>query len=140
MDDIDHMLLSALREDASQPLKVLGARVGLSASSVRERIARLQSSGAIRRFTIEQGPRAEGVTAILSVNVARTPAPAVVAAIVARGDVARCYSLSGPVDLWVEVTAASVDQINAARDAIAALEGVTRVETALVLKRDKGAV
>ncbi|WP_437818276.1 Lrp/AsnC family transcriptional regulator [Sorangium sp. So ce1078] len=51
MDDVDRRLLRLLQEDASRPLKVLAAAVDLSRSSVRERIARLEASGVIRRYT-----------------------------------------------------------------------------------------
>lgn len=137
MDQIDRDLIALLREDSSRPLKALGAAVGLSASGVRERIARLRDTGAIRRFTIETPPQAEGVGAVLSIRLAATPDPIAVAAICAKPEVARCYSLSGAVDLLVELAAANVEALNRARDAIALIQGVATVETALVLKREK---
>lgn len=137
MDQIDRDLIALLREDASRPLKALGAAVGLSASSVRERIARLRETGAIRRFTIETAPAGEGVGAMLFIRLEATPNPRAVAAIVAHAEVVRCYSLGGAVDLVAELFAETVPALNAARDAIALLPGVAGVETALVLKREK---
>jgi len=137
MDQIDKTLLALLRQDSSQPLKALGARVGLSASSVRERIARMQAAGAIRRFTVEPGEAEGAVAAMLSLKLRTTPDLDAVAAIVARADVARCYSMSGAVDLLVELCGDSVPAVNAARDEIARLAGVESVQTALVLKREK---
>jgi len=137
MDDVDRRLIELLHEDASQPLKALAAAVRLSRSSVRDRIARLRADGVIRRFTIERGIAGEGVTAMLLVRLARTPDPVVVAAIVARPEVVRCDSLSGDIDLLVEVRGADVAEVNRARDHVATLPGVADVETALVLNRDK---
>jgi len=137
MDETDRTLLALLREDASRPLKALGAHVGLSVSSVRERIGRLEASGAIRRYTVETAPEGGVLTAMLFLKLRTTPDPAVVRAVTERADVLRCYSLSGPIDLIVELRAESVDAINAARDQIAGLDGVAQIETAFVLKREK---
>lgn len=137
MDDIDRRILQLLREDASRPLKALAAEVQLSRSAVRERISRLESSGVIRRYTVELAPSEGALTAILMVRLARTPSPKIVAFIVAMPEVARCLSLSGEVDLLVELRSDDVAAINQARDAIATQAGVTDVVTSFVLKRDK---
>lgn len=52
-------------------------------------------------------------------------------------EVARCYSLSGDIDLLVEIEAADAAQLNATRDRIATITGVEDTTTALILKRDK---
>lgn len=136
MDEVDRRLLALLRDDASRPLKALAAEVKLSRSSVRDRIARMQADGVICRFTIEVAP-VHQATAILRIRLKKTPDPAVVDAIVSRGDVVRCYSLSGDIDLFVEIAGASVADINRARDEVAQLPGIADVETSLVLKHDK---
>ena len=60
-----------------------------------------------------------------------------VAAITGMAEVARCYSLSGEIDLLVEIEAADAAQLNATRDRIATIAGVEDTTTALILKRDK---
>ena len=137
MDSIDQSLLKLLAEDSSRPLKTLAAEVGLSRSSVRDRIVRLRSQGIIRRFTIETAPLDGKVGAMLLIRLARTPDPAVVREISKRPEVARCYSLSGPIDLMVELQGKDVASVNRARDEIALLPGVADVETSLILNRDK---
>jgi DNA-binding Lrp family transcriptional regulator len=137
MDAIDRSLLKLLAEDASRPLKSLAAEVGLSRSSVRDRIVRLKSRGIIRRFTIETAPEDECVGAMLLIRLARTPDLDVVRAVSQRPEVVSCYSLSGPIDLLVELLGKSVASLNCARDEIALLPGVADVETSLILNRDK---
>lgn len=137
MDDIDRRLLQLLREDASQPLKTLAAAVSLSRSAVRERITRLEQSGVIQRYTVELAAAPSALTAIVMVRLARTPSPKIVAIIVAMPEVVRCLSLSGEVDLLVEVRGGDAAVINRVRDAIGELAGVTDVVTSFVLKRDK---
>jgi Lrp/AsnC family transcriptional regulator, leucine-responsive regulatory protein len=137
MDAIDRQLIALLREDARRPLKTLGAAVGLSRSSVRERIGRLVERGQIRRFTIEVAPIEQPVRALLLLKLALTPDPDLVARLAARAEIVRLYSLSGPIDLVAEVTAAGIEEVNRCRDEVAQLPGVVDLETAFVLKVDK---
>lgn len=136
MDDLDRRLLRLLREDADRPLKALAAAVGLSASSVRDRIVRLKASGVIRRVTVEVALPGE-VAAVLFIRLFRTPDLEAVRAITAFDEVARCYSLSGETDLFVELVGPDTASVNSARDRIADLPGVAAVVTALILRRDR---
>jgi DNA-binding Lrp family transcriptional regulator len=137
MDDIDRRIVKLLVEDASRPIKVLAAEVDLSRSSVRERIARLEATGVIRRYTVELAPPETALIAVLMVRLARTPAPSVVSRIVGCPEVVRCCSLSGEIDLLVEVSGADVAAINRIRDLIGNEPGVVDVVTSFVLKQDK---
>jgi Lrp/AsnC family transcriptional regulator, leucine-responsive regulatory protein len=74
---------------------------------------------------------------VLQLKLARTPDPVVVAAVVGAPEVRRCYSLTGEVDLLVEIAAPDTERLNAVRDRIAGLPDVVEVTTAFVLKRDK---
>lgn len=137
MDDIDRRLLELLQEDASRPLKTLAAAVALSRSSVRDRIARMQAAGVIRRYTVELAPVENGLTAVLLIRLSRTPDPDVVRAVVSAPQVVRCYSLSGDIDLLVELAGSETAELNRTRDRIALLPGVADVVTSFVLNRDK---
>src|SRR5262245_44595983 len=119
MDDVDRRILRLLTEDASRPIKTLPAQVDLRLRAVRARLARLQASGVIRRYTVEVAPPDDVLSAILLVRLVRTPAPAVVARVVAMPEVVRVSSLSGDIDLLVEVSGADVAEINRVRDAVA---------------------
>lgn len=139
MDDIDRRLLQLLREDASRPLKTLAADVSLSRSSVRDRIARMQADGTIRRYTIDTALPRDGIAAVLMLRLARTPDPRVVRAVVDTPEVQRCRSLSGEIDLLVDLLAPDVAAINRVRDRLAQLPGVVDAVTAFVLNHDKDA-
>lgn len=136
MDEIDRQILAALNSNARLPLKTIAATVGLARSSVRDRISKLENAGIIQGYHARI-KNAEGVSAILHVRLDRTPSPPTVALIVAMPEVRRCYSLSGEIDLLVELGAATTAALNHARDAIAVFPDVTEVLTALILNRDK---
>ena len=69
MDEIDRKIIELLAEDARRALADIGAVVGLSPSSVNERIRRLVASGAIRRFTVDADPAALGLPVLAYVFV-----------------------------------------------------------------------
>lgn len=139
MDAVDRHILELLRRDARLPLKTIAGTVGLARSSVAARIARLEAEGIITGYRAEIAvERTGGATAMVSLELASTPLPDTVAAVVSDPAVVRCYSLAGEVDLLVEIMAADGETLNAGRDRLSVLPGVVRARTALILKRDKG--
>jgi Lrp/AsnC family transcriptional regulator, leucine-responsive regulatory protein len=64
----DRAILEALQEDARATYASIGARVGLSASSVHDRVRKLERGGVIRGYRAEIEPGAVGldVTALVS--------------------------------------------------------------------------
>lgn len=68
MDLKDRAILEALQEDARATYAGIGARVGLSASSVHDRVRKLERGGVIRAYRAEIEPGAVGldVTALVS--------------------------------------------------------------------------
>src|SRR5437879_4725939 len=70
MDERDFAIIAALQDEGRATFAEVGRRVGLAASSVHERVRRLEQSGAIRRYRAEVDPQALGlfVTALVSVT------------------------------------------------------------------------
>ena len=70
MDDRDLAIVAALQRDGRATFAEIGRVVGLAASSVHQRIRRLEEQGAIRRYRAEVDPQALGlyVTALVSVT------------------------------------------------------------------------
>lgn len=136
LDDKDRRILDLLRADARLPLKTLAALVGLSRSSVRDRVTRLERVGVIRGYhadILEGGP---AVSAYLFVRLRTTPAPALITLLRRISEIRSCMSLTGDVDLLVEIAAPTMDRVNALRDRIATHESVADVTTSVVLDRN----
>jgi DNA-binding Lrp family transcriptional regulator len=140
IDDTDKKLLQLLWQDGRASVKALAGKLGLARSSVSERMARLQRNGVIRGYRVEVAdgvqPQAQ-VFAFLLLGLRSTPDFATVAEIAAMSAVRRCASVAGDTDVVVELAAASIDQVNAARDLIAAKPGVARVKTLVVLRNER---
>ncbi len=138
VDAIDERIIALVTADARLPLKTIAATVGLARSSVRQRLMKLEASHVILGYHARVACP-DRVSAMLQVQLAKTPDLAVVAAVTRMAEVRRCYSLSGTTDLSIELEAATTTALNAARDRIAMLPGVAGVVTALILNRDKDA-
>src|SRR5262245_11120771 len=61
LDELGIRLLTALTEDPRQRVTELARRLGVSAPTVRERLARLEESGVIRGYRLDVDPAAVGL-------------------------------------------------------------------------------
>ena len=98
MDNTDLQILDLLQHDARLTNAEIARRVSLTASSVYERVRKLQDEGIIQRYTIQVDPVALGkpLTAFIRLTVAYDERQAAgVAALRADPDVLECYSVAG---------------------------------------------
>ena len=136
LDEKDRQILDLLRADARLPLKALAARVGLARSTVRERLSRLESDGAIRGYHADIADDGDRVSACLFVRLNRTPALELIAHLRRMPEVRSCTSLTGDIDLLVEAAADTPEHMNAVRDRISSHEAVAGLRTAIILARN----
>jgi Lrp/AsnC family transcriptional regulator, leucine-responsive regulatory protein len=136
MDDKDRLLLSLLRRDARRPVVALARDLGLSRTATQDRLAKLQTSGAITRFTIVDGDGCTRESAYLLVQLERGFRCAqIVPKIRLISAVESIHSVTGVVDMIIRVAAEHIDGIERARAEVAALAGVAQVVTHVVLER-----
>ncbi|CAN0500325.1 unnamed protein product, partial [Phaeothamnion confervicola] len=124
LDDKDRKILDLLRQDARLPLKTLAAKVGLARSSLRDRLSRLEADGIIRGYRADIAASVSGVAAYLFVRLNRTPALDLIETLRAVPGVRSCVSLTGDIDLLVELAAAGTEELNAVRDRISRHDAV----------------
>src|SRR5262245_48368514 len=136
LDDKDRKILEILRSDARTPLKSLAAAVGLARSSLRDRLSRLEAEGVIRGYRADIAEGDRGVSAYLFVRLKQTPAPGLIALLRRSPEVRSCTSLTGDIDLLVEIAAATTEQLNALRDRISSQDIVADLTTSIVLIKD----
>lgn len=137
LDVRDRNILAILSKEARIPLKTLAARIGLSRSATSERVALLERTGVIRGYRADIGQLAPNVIrAFLLVALTHTPSIAMLDLLAGYSEVRRVSSISGQLDLVVEVEVPSIDRLNTLRDAIAATAEVQDLTTLIVLRRD----
>lgn len=106
LDSIDERLIDELHADARAPLSRLAASLGIAASTVHARLARLVRTGVIRRFTVSIDPAALGYSteALVSVRIrpgARAQLTAFAEQLGAHPDVAQYFYLAGAEDFVI---------------------------------------
>lgn len=137
LDTKDREILEILSKEARIALKALAARIGLSRSATSERVINLERNGVIRGYRADIGEiDANMIRAILLVCLKRTPAMGLLDLLAQNSQVRRISSVSGQLDLVIEVESRTIDDLNRVRDAVASHESVEDITTAVVLRRD----
>ncbi|MBT2901230.1 Lrp/AsnC family transcriptional regulator [Streptomyces sp. McG3] len=137
----DTALLRALSQDARAELGQLAAATGCSESTVRRRIGQLRDSGVLA-FEVEIDPALFGypVEALLWLDVPPAGLRAVAEALAGHPQVAFAALTTGPSSVFVMVECRSVSGLHSyVTDELAALHGITRIESAVTQRRTKRA-
>lgn len=139
MDEKDRLLLALLRRDARRSIVALARDLGLSRSATQERLARLQSSGAVAGFTVVDGTAGGRSAAYLLIRLTQGSSCAkLMPRLKAIPAVTLAHSVAGAIDLILKVEGDGIAAIEAARATVAALDGVAEVTTSIVLERHLG--
>ncbi len=135
LDDLDRRILAELQADARLSQVTLAARVGLSRSAVQERMKQLEKCGVIAGYTLRLGdPTAEPKTcAYILLSDSGSNHDKLAAHLSGIPEVKTCESLSGEIDLILRVETESVADINRVRDAVAAIPGISKTQTLMVM-------
>ena len=135
LDDVDRRLLALLRDNARAPTAELARKLGLSRTTVQNRLTRLERSRAIAGYTVTVPPEAEAalVRAHVLITLAPKQSGAIEAALRRIPELRVLHSVSGPFDLIAIVAAASIGELDELIDRIGLLDGVERTTSAIVL-------
>jgi DNA-binding Lrp family transcriptional regulator len=135
IDTIDQNLIDALRADSRTPITTLARNLNLARGTVKSRLARLEDSGIIGGYTI----RTSGGVASVQAYVAVTLTPKITdeartaTALKKMPSVRALYSVAGPYDWLVLLSATSTDALDQAIDSLRALPGVAGTISQIIL-------
>ncbi len=134
MDARDRKILALLQADARLSYADVGTKVGLAASSVHDRVRKLEKAGVIRGYRADVDHERAGypITAIVSLAL-RPSSPSDVPSLVAEFElVESCYSVAGDNSYALVVRAPSTKELEELLDGLRAkLEVVTRATIVL---------
>ncbi|MBR2615342.1 MAG: Lrp/AsnC family transcriptional regulator [Clostridia bacterium] len=136
LDDIDIRILGLLKENARIKASQISQIVGLSVSSVTERIRKLEQSGVITAYTavIDQKKLGNTVTALMEVSLDHPKFYDAFAKMVEEtACVVSCYYISGDFDFMLKVLAPS-EELEEIHRTIKSFPGVSGTRTNVVLK------
>jgi Lrp/AsnC family transcriptional regulator, leucine-responsive regulatory protein len=114
LDERDLEILAVLQEDARATYADVGARVGLSASSVHQRVRKLEEAGAIRGYRAVVDPEALGlyVTALISVMPLDPKQPDDLPdRVVELPEVEDCFSVAGDENYILKVRTRTTSEL-----------------------------
>jgi Lrp/AsnC family transcriptional regulator, leucine-responsive regulatory protein len=143
MDALDRDILMALQQDGRQTNALLAKRLGLSPSAMLGRVRRLDREGVIRGYRADIAPEALGVglQAFVAAELEahhRDHIEGFERGIGGVLGVRACFHIAGRGDYLLNVAVQDLEHFGRLiRTDIAAIPGVARLETLLVLKEVK---
>ncbi len=131
----DQQLLGVLRGKARASTTELAQILGVSRSTVQKRLERLETEGVISGYTVQLSSDYldQEIKAHVMVTVSPHMTQSIIKSMEKLGAVRAIYSVSGPHDLIVEVSAMSVNDLDSVIDSIIAIEGVERTVSSVIL-------
>jgi DNA-binding Lrp family transcriptional regulator len=136
LDPLDNAILRALGQDARATFAQVGELVSLSASAVKRRVDRLRERGVIRGFTVRLDPAAMGwqTEAFVELYCHGSTSPATMrTAVESYPEVVTASTVTGDVDLMVQVRARDMRHLERVVERLAAEPFVSRTRSTVVL-------
>jgi len=139
VDKTDERLIAALRHDARASLSDLAARLGLSRTTVRARIERLQQRGDVLGFTVvlKEDVLQDPVRALMMIGIEGRGAERIVRQLQGMAEVRAVHSTNGRWDVIAELGTETLEGLDDALTRIRRLDGVSTSETSLLLSTRK---
>nr|WP_295773321.1 Lrp/AsnC family transcriptional regulator [Rhodoferax sp.] len=136
MDEIDHKLMSLLRQDARLTVAALAAKLKVSRGTVTNRIRRLEDDGVIVGYTVRLRPDVQhnAIKAWMSIAVDGNQTRAVIASLLGEPGVATLHDTNGRWDLLAELRAETLQELAKVLERIRLLKGISNTETSIHLE------
>jgi len=135
-------LISLLQENSRRPVSDLAKQLGLSRATVQQAMERLEHTGVIQGYTVKINPHYEQrrVSAYIMISVISQKTTDIVRQIQKHDQLDMLCTISGQYDLMAMVTESTTEALDRAIDSIAALDGVEKTLSHIVLSRKKDRV
>ena len=136
MDVLDQHLISELRHNARASLSDLAQALGVSRTTVRSRIERLQKNGDIVGFSVvlRSDTERDPVRGLMMLAIEGRGTDQVVRRLTGLPAVRAVHSTNGRWDLIAEIGADTLDAFDTILASIRRFEGVANSETSLLLR------
>jgi DNA-binding Lrp family transcriptional regulator len=135
MSDKDDELLGLLKMNAREPVSSLARKLGVSRTTVQDRLKRLEETGVISGYAVKLGKAAKvpGISALVTLGVEPRQQIEVARIIGTYPQVETLHTVSGKFDLVAVVKTPTSEDMDKLIDKIGMLKGVADIETAVIL-------
>ena len=142
LDQADLEILKALQEDSRQTYTAIGKRLGITHSTVYDRIRKMEKQKVIRNYTTFIDLEKVGVKHILAIVTVYTDpkeTERVAEKLAKSPEVLEVYtSLSDELLIMAKIVAATQEDLHAfIANSVAPLDGVLRIRTSMITKKLK---
>lgn len=140
LDDIDRKILELLTVNGRMSYVDIGKELNLSRVAIRERVHQLTEAGVIESFTVVINSEKVGkkVSGFFEVDCEPASLVEVAQTLADHPSVASCYQMTGPSTLHMHVLVDDFTDLEKfINEELYALEGITRVESHILLRRFK---
>lgn len=140
IDNIDRRILELLTINGRMSYSDIGKELDLSRVSVRERVNQLIKNEVIEKFSvvINSEKMGKNVSAFFEVDCEPSSLVAVAEKLADNPCVSSCYQMTGPSTLHMHVLVEDFSALEKfINNELYALEGITRVESHILLRRFK---
>jgi DNA-binding Lrp family transcriptional regulator len=131
----DQELLALLRVNAREPVAALARKLGLSRTTVNDRLRRLEKDGTVAGYMVKlrSDDTLGGFSAIITLAAEPRKHIDVAKALGRIAEVELLYAVSGKHDFIVKARTHSPEDMDRLIDQLAAVPGVVEVETSVIL-------
>jgi DNA-binding Lrp family transcriptional regulator len=131
----DEELIGLLRLNAREPVASLARKLGLSRTTVQDRLKRLEDNGAIAGYSVKMGGATPTHVYTAMVMLAVEPRKQIeVGQMISKlPQVESLWSVSGKFDLMAMVGTRTAEEMDQLIDRMNAFAGVNDIETAVIL-------
>ena len=131
----DEELIALLKVDSREPVASLARKLGLSRTTVQDRLKRLEETGVIAAYTIRLSREMDhgGMRAFVTLSVEPRRQVEVGRMLAKFPQIETLHTVSGKFDLIAQVRTASSEAMDRLIDEIGQIPGITRIETSVIL-------
>lgn len=131
----DEELIALLKVDSREPVASLARKLGLSRTTVQDRLRRLEESGVIAAYSIKLARDMEqgGMRAFVTLSVEPRRQVEVGRVLARFPQIETLHTVSGKFDLIAQVRTPSSEAMDRLIDELGQIPGVTRIETSVIL-------
>ncbi len=131
----DEELIALLKVDSREPVAALARKLGLSRTTVQDRLRRLEESGVIAAYSIKLARDMDqgGMRAFVTLSVEPRRQVEVARVMSRFPQIETLHTLSGKFDLIAQVRTASSEAMDRLIDELGQIPGITRIETSVIL-------
>jgi len=139
MDEITKRILTILEQDARTSYTEIAKQLGISETTVRNRVKTLMKEGVLKGFTVRTCPERLGkaITAMVGVDIGGETTPEITNKLADIKEVSDLYVITGEFDLLLRVTCENISRLDEILEEIRSYDFVEGTRTFVVLRKVK---